>query len=413
MTDAADVRWIGVVVAAGRGTRAVPKSADGGTVPAKQYRKLAGKTVLARSIEALLAAGPEMHVLPVIHPDDEAAFADVLTEIGDNATDRILPPVHGGASRQESVFCGLDALQATSAAPDTIVFIHDAARPFVSPALIHRLAATLERADGAVPSRPSTDTLKRSLSSGLIDGEVDRASTHAVQTPQVFRLGAIHSAHLAAAHDGASGLTDDAAIATRAGLAVALAEGERGNIKLTYDEDFAAAERELLEATVMDMRVGQGFDVHRLEPGSEITLGGIRIPHHQTLTGHSDADVGLHAITDALLGGLAAGDIGSHFPPSDPKWKGADSAIFLAEAVRLAAERGAEIRFVDLTFACETPKIGPHRDAMRHRIATLLGIAVDRVSVKATTTERLGFTGRSEGIAAYATATIAVPAPRP
>ncbi|MEM8878206.1 MAG: bifunctional 2-C-methyl-D-erythritol 4-phosphate cytidylyltransferase/2-C-methyl-D-erythritol 2,4-cyclodiphosphate synthase [Pseudomonadota bacterium] len=408
MTESSEPRWIGLLVAAGRGTRA---AAPTGTAPAKQYRKLGEKTVLARSIEALLAAGPHMRVLPVIHPDDEAEFARVLTEIDDDAIERVLPPVHGGASRQESVSCGLDSLHSESVEPDTLVFIHDAARPFISPALINRLASALNGADGAVPALPSTDTLKRSLSSGMIDGDVDRGNTFAVQTPQVFRLGAIHAAHLSAIDDDATELTDDAAIATRADLTVRLVDGDRENSKLTYDSDFAAAERNLLEATTMETRVGQGFDVHRLESGSEIALGGIQIAHDKTLTGHSDADVGLHAITDALLGGLAAGDIGSHFPPSDAKWKGADSAIFLKEAVRLVAEHNGEIRFVDLTFACERPKIGPHRDAMRERIASLLGITVNRVSVKATTTERLGFTGRSEGIAAYATATIAVPAP--
>jgi 2-C-methyl-D-erythritol 4-phosphate cytidylyltransferase/2-C-methyl-D-erythritol 2,4-cyclodiphosphate synthase len=421
---------VGLIVAAGRGTRALPNTSSSDAT-AKQYRKLAGRTVMARSIDALLASDPDMMVLPVIHADDQVQWTEVRHELTDTRRAQIWPAVFGGATRQDSVFRGLEALMQRDDVSDPLVFIHDAARPFVMSELVTRLRNAVDGhdgAEGAIPAVAVTDTLKQAGKDQMIAGDVDRATVYAVQTPQVFRLSRIHAAHLAARRDAAEGLTDDAAIATRAGLAVKLVQGDSSNFKLTYDADFTRAEKVLQKVAPhtegpmqdetamhpqarLETRVGQGFDVHRFGPGDHVILGGIAIPHSASLTGHSDADVGLHAITDALLGAIAAGDIGSHFPPSDPQWKGADSAVFLEEAVRLVRQAKGDIRFIDLTFACEAPKIDPHREPMIARIAELVSISPARVSVKATTTERLGFTGRGEGIAAYAAATIAIPPP--
>ena len=367
-------RNIALIVAAGSGERA------GGGVP-KQYRKLAGKALLAHAIDHL--DHPRIDTIQVvIGPGQEALYAEAVG-------DRPLPsPVIGGATRRESVANGLAALGDADA-----VLIHDAARPFLPGAVIDRLLDALESHDGAIPALPVVDTLTTRAGEA-----VDREALVRVQTPQAFRLDAIRTAH--AAWTGAEP-TDDAQVARAAGLDVVLVEGDPALEKLTYEADFARA-----EAARMTPRTGAGFDVHAFGPGDHVWLGGVRIPHPRGLKGHSDADVALHALTDALLGAIAAGDIGEHFPPSDPRWKGAPSALFLEHARDLVAAAGGRIVHADITIICEAPKVGPHREAMRQTIAGLLRLPVTRISVKATTTEKLGFTGRGEGIAAQAVATI-------
>jgi 2-C-methyl-D-erythritol 4-phosphate cytidylyltransferase/2-C-methyl-D-erythritol 2,4-cyclodiphosphate synthase len=313
-----------------------------------------------------------------------------------------LPPVAGGASRQESVLNGLESLAELQ--PDHVL-IHDAARPFVTASIINRTLATLATAPAALVAVPVTDTLKRAAER-TVSATVDRKDLWRAQTPQGFRYAEILAAHRQSA--GAA-LTDDAAVAEAAGLAVSLVMGADDNFKITTSEDLQRAER-LLGGGGMEFRTGSGYDVHRFAAGSSVTLCGVRIAHSHGLEGHSDADVGLHALTDALLGAIGAGDIGSHFPPSDPQWRGVDSARFLAHASALVAARGGRVSHVDVTLVCERPKIAPHRAAMVSRIGEILGLAPDRVSVKATTTEGLGFTGRSEGIAGHAIATVALPA---
>ena len=374
----------GLIVAAGRGHRA------GEGLP-KQYRTVAGKAVLRHTVEGLAASVD--HVSVVIHPDDAALYAASVEGLD------ILPPIHGGATRQDSVRLGLAALAA--GAPDRVL-IHDAARAFVPAAVIRRVLAALDRDDGATPALPVADSIRRG--SSHVVGEIDRSDLHRVQTPQGFRFDAILAAHDAAA----PGATDDVAIATAAGLSVAIVEGDERAFKLTTPADFERAEA--MFARNMISRVASGYDVHRFGPGDHIWLCGVRIAHGHGLIGHSDADAGLHALTDALLGTIGAGDIGQHFPPSDEKWRGASSDRFLVHAADLIAGRGGVIDHVDLTIICEAPKVGPHRDAMRARIAALLGLRHDAVSVKATTTEGLGFTGRREGLAAQAMASVRVPA---
>ena len=314
---------------------------------------------------------------------------------------KLLQPVPGGATRQLSVAAGLDALAQLS--PDAVL-IHDAARPFISSNCIAGTISALELFDGAIAAAPVTDTLKRG-EGGMISGTVSREGLWRAQTPQTFRFQKILEAHRAAAETAQTDFTDDAAIAEWAGLTVALVENASENMKITTAGDLAMAD---LIATrgAADVRCGTGFDVHAFAEGDHVTLCGIKIPHTQGFEAHSDGDAGLHALTDALLGTIGAGDIGDHFPPSDPQWRGADSAIFLTHAVKLVTARGGRITNADLTLICERPKIGPHREAMRARMAELLGVERERVSVKATTSEGLGFTGRQEGIAALATATV-------
>ena len=383
-----------IVVAAGRGERA----AAGGALP-KQYRPVAGIPVLVRAIRALLEVPSLGWVLPVIHPE-HAPFYESLQL--DDA--RLLPPVAGGAERQESVRAGLEALSPRR--PD-LVLIHDAARPFVEVSVIAGVLAALETADGALPAIAVTDTIKRSLDGRAVTATEDRHTLFAAQTPQGFRFPQILAAHLRAARLPRQ-FTDDAAIAEWAGLSVVLTPGSSSNIKITHPGDF---DRMAARTTGdgMETRVGTGFDVHAFAEGNSVWLGGIEISHTKRLAGHSDADVGLHALADAIYGALAEGDIGRHFPPSDPQWKGAASAQFLQHAAGLVAERGGRIVNLDLTLICEAPKIAGHATAMRESIAAICGIAAARVSVKATTSERLGFTGREEGIAAMASATIEVP----
>lgn len=380
-----------IVVAAGRGSRA------GAGLP-KQYRLLDGQTVLRRTVERFATHPDVGAVLVVIHPDDADLYAQAVHDLP-----RLLPPVAGGAERQASVRAGLEAL--ADLRPD-LVLVHDAARPFLSPALISRAIAAGRAHGAAVPGLPVTDTIKVVDDSETVVDTPARASLRAVQTPQAFRYVLLRSAHEAAREEGQDGLTDDAAVMEWAGHAVTVFPGETENVKLTHPSDFAAPAP---RAPLTDVRTGTGFDVHAFGPGDHVMLGGIAIPFGQGLDGHSDADVGLHALTDALLGALCDGDIGAHFPPSDPQWKGATSDRFLAFAADKVRARGGAIAHLDLTLICEAPKVGPHRDAMRARIAQIVGVAVDRVSVKATTTERLGFAGRREGIAAMASATIRLP----
>jgi 2-C-methyl-D-erythritol 4-phosphate cytidylyltransferase/2-C-methyl-D-erythritol 2,4-cyclodiphosphate synthase len=381
-----------VVVAAGRGLRA------GGNVP-KQYRVIDGEPVIRPSLRLYVEHAGIAAVQPVIHPDDESLFAEAAAGLN------VLPPVTGGATRQASVHAGLEAL--VERQPD-IVLVHDAARPFASPALVSRAIAAATATGATVPALPVTDTVKRIHGSGQVIETLDRATLRVVQTPQAFNFAALLGAHRLAIAQGRDAFTDDAALAEWAGLRVTTFEGEPTNVKLTVDADFAraAAERATLLA---DIRTGTGFDVHGFGDGDHVALGGIHIPHDRGLIGHSDADVALHALTDAILGALADGDIGMHFPPSDPQWRGAASDRFLAFAVERVRAPGGQIAHLDLTIICEAPRIGPHRDAMRARIAQIAGIGIDRVAVKATTTEKLGFTGRREGIAAMATATIRLP----
>ena len=381
-----------VVVAAGQGLRA------GGEIP-KQFRRIAGETLLERALSVFAEASDVTFVQPVIRPDDVALVRRLTRGMN------VLEPVAGGATRQASVRAGLEAL--VSCTPD-IVLVHDAARPFASASLITRAIAAAEKTGAAIPALPVTDTVKRIDSAGTIEATLDRNSIRLVQTPQAFAFPVLFDAHRRALAQGRDDFTDDAALAEWAGIKVNVFAGDPGNIKFTTPEDFARAEA-IQSAGLGDVRTGSGLDVHAFGPGDHVTLGGIRIPHAQALTGHSDADVALHALTDAILGALADGDIGAHFPPSDPQWRGASSDRFLTFAVERVRMRGGRIAHLDLTIVCEAPRIGEHRDRMRANIANLAGIGIARVGVKATTSEKLGFTGRGEGIAAYATATIRLP----
>ncbi len=380
---------VALVVAAGRGRR------FGGDLP-KQYRTLAGQPILRHGLRAFLDHPAVDAVRTVIHADDADLFAAAADGLA------VLPPVPGGDSRQDSVRLGLESLE--SLAPQTVL-IHDAARPFVGPAIISGVIEALESVPGAIPALPVSDTLKRGADA-RITATVDRQDLWRAQTPQGFRYADILDAHRRCAGD--SDLTDDAAVAERVGLPVALVPGSEDNLKVTTEEDLQRAERRFAGG---DVRTGLGFDVHRFGPGDTVVLCGVEIAHDATLLGHSDADVGLHAITDAILGAVAEGDIGSHFPPSDPQWRGAASDVFLRHAAALVAARGGRIGHVDVTLICEAPRIAPHRAAMARRVADILGLPSDAVGVKGTTTEGLGFTGRGEGIAAQAVATVVLPDP--
>jgi 2-C-methyl-D-erythritol 4-phosphate cytidylyltransferase/2-C-methyl-D-erythritol 2,4-cyclodiphosphate synthase len=378
---------VALVVAAGRGRR------FGGDLP-KQYHDLAGRMILRHSL-ATFAAHPEVDaVRVVIHPDDRQLYDLAAAGLG------LLEPVPGGAQRQDSVRLGLQSL--ADLKPDRVL-IHDGARPLVDFGLVSRVIAALAEHPGAIPAMPVSDTIKRGAD-GLVAGTVDRANLWRAQTPQGFRY-----AEILAAHEQVAGqeLTDDAAVAEAAGLPVALVAGSEDNMKVTTAEDIARASR--LFPAGGEIRMGSGYDVHRFAEGDGVWLCGVKVPHDASLEGHSDADVALHALTDAVLGAIAAGDIGRHFPPSDARWKGAASHLFLAHAAALVRGLGGEITGVDVTIICERPKVGPHRPAMTTRVAEILGIPAYRVSVKATTTEGLGFTGRREGIAAQAVATVRLP----
>jgi len=386
------VRVAAIVVAAGRGLRA------GAAMP-KQYLALAGDPIVRDSL-ALFAAHPQVDLVqPVIHRDDLDLFRAATKGLD------LLAPVTGGATRQASVRAGIEALAAH--APD-IVLVHDAARPFASPALVSRAIAAVTDAPAAIPGLAVSDTVKRVDAGGRVSETLNRAELRTVQTPQAFRLDVLREAHRRALAAGREDFTDDAALMEWSGAPVTVFPGEPGNVKLTTAEDFLRAENERM-AALSDVRIGTGYDVHAFGDGDHVMLGGVRIAHGQGLAGHSDADVVLHAAVDAILGALADGDIGQHFPPGDPRWRGAASEVFLRDAVaRVRARRGI-VAHLDVSIVCETPRIGPHRDAMRQRIAAIAGIDAGRVAVKATTNERLGFIGRGEGMVAMVTATVRLP----
>jgi 2-C-methyl-D-erythritol 4-phosphate cytidylyltransferase/2-C-methyl-D-erythritol 2,4-cyclodiphosphate synthase len=394
-----------VVVAAGSGQRVAAGAVQDG--PPKQYRCIGGRMVLARTL-ARLAASPLIgRVVTVIHPDHADFYAAASAGIG-----KLAPPVAGGATRQASVLAGLEVLAALAEGPPDLVLIHDAARPFIAEGLIIRLVAALAEAPAVLAAVPVADTLKRANDSGLVIGQLDRAGLWAAQTPQGFRFELILKAHRRAAEAGRSDFTDDAALAEWVGAPVTVVMGDPANAKITTPEDLIHADRrarmEDFHATG-DIRVGSGYDVHAFAPGDHVTLCGVQIASVQKLSGHSDADVALHALTDAILGALGDGDIGQHFPPSDPRWKGCDSAVFLRDAAARLRARGGVLAHADISIIAEAPKIAPHREAMRAKVAGILGIGIDRVGVKATTNEKLGFVGRREGIAALATATVRLP----
>lgn len=376
---------VAIITAAGRGSRA------GAGLP-KQWRDLAGRPVLAHTLEAFQALPEISSILLVLHPEDRGRAALLL--------DARTRTVTGGASRDASVRAALEALDGSDTSR---VLIHDGARPLVSASLIRRTLAALDDAPGAAPALAVSDALWRGAG-GKVTGLVPRDGLFRAQTPQAFRFPAILEAHRA--HLG--GAADDVEVALAAGLDVAITEGEDDNIKLTYPGDFARADR-ILRARTMDIRTGNGFDVHAFGPGDHLWLCGVKLPHSQALMGHSDADVGMHALTDAIYGALAEGDIGRHFPPSDPQWKGAASHVFLAHAAGLMRSRGYRLANADVTLLCERPKIGPHALEMQKELEKIMEVDLRSVSVKATTTERLGFTGREEGIAAIATATLVRP----
>jgi len=380
-------RIAALIVAAGSGVR------FGGQTP-KQYQSIGGMPIVRRSTLAFLNHPYVTDVQIVISPQHRDLYDAALAGLA-------LPaPVSGGASRQDSVRLGLEALAQQKLPPDTVL-IHDAARPLIDAATITDVCKALETAQGAIAAKRLVDTLKRE-ENGAIAATIDRANLWQAHTPQGFRFAPILAAHRAAAGQH---LTDDAAVAEKAGMIVTLVPSNADNMKITNPDDLGRAAK-IMGQGLGDIRTGLGFDVHKLVDGSVIHLGGLAIPHDKTLEGHSDADVVLHAITDAILGAAAAGDIGLHFPPSDPQWKGADSAVFASHAVKIVRERGGIVAHVDVTIMCEAPRLTPHRDAMRKKIAEILDVEQERVSVKATTTERLGFTGRGEGIAAQAIATV-------
>lgn len=393
-----------LIVAAGRGLRV------GGPVP-KQYRMIAGRSVLAHAVAHLGKASEIGRIMIVIQPDD-AEDCRIAVEASSIAASRVSIAA-GGETRQASVLAGLEALAAEGVPPEAIVLVHDAARPFLSETVILRALIAGGRHGAAIPVLPVTDTLGIVDDGGTLVGTHDRASARIVQTPQAFRFDLVLEAHRRAAAEGRGDFTDDAGVADAYGHAVGTFEGDPALFKITLESDVARAERFLTElsltegAVPYETRTGMGYDVHAFTDGDHVWLGGVAIPHERALLGHSDADPVLHALTDALLGTIGDGDIGMHFPPSDEKWRGAASHLFLEDAARRVRERGGRIISVDCTIVCEAPKIGPHRAAIQARIRGILGLKADRVGVKATTSERLGFTGRREGIAAIAVASVA------
>lgn len=385
-----------VVVAAGRGERA-GASVEG----PKQYRRIGGKPVISHTLRLFLDWPKSGPIVVVIHPDDRQLLDAAVANLQER--ERLIV-VTGGATRQASVRNGLHALQDHGI---DHVMIHDGVRPFVDATLLERIATELAAGKKAVlPALPVSDTIKRADTFGVVTATVPRKDLFAAQTPQSFHYATILAAHERAAEMQAIDFTDDASIAEWAGIPVHLVEGSIDNVKLTVQRDIAMADEKLRGSALPDVRTGNGYDVHQLEPGDGVTLCGIFIPHDQKLKGHSDADVALHALTDALLATCGAGDIGDHFPPSDMQWKGAPSRIFLEHAAKLVRGAGGTIMNADISLIAEEPKIGPHRQAMREKLAEILDLSLDRCSVKATTNEKIGFVGRREGIAAIATATV-------
>jgi 2-C-methyl-D-erythritol 4-phosphate cytidylyltransferase / 2-C-methyl-D-erythritol 2,4-cyclodiphosphate synthase len=387
-----------VIVAAGRGERA-GQSVEG----PKQFRRIGGEAVLARTLRAFIDCPLVDKIVVVIHPDDHLLYERAVPESHEDVI-----VVTGGPTRQESTRLGLLAL--TDHAPH-YVMIHDGVRPFITQGLLERIVGNLTPEEGVLPALAVSDTLKQSAIDGTVKTTVPRAGLFAAQTPQTFPYAPILDAHEKAFAVRRTDFTDDAAIAEWQGLAVRIIEGSADNTKLTWAKDIEMADKRLRQdhAAFPDIRTGNGYDVHSFEPGDHVTLCGVKIPHEAKLNGHSDADVALHALTDALLATRGAGDIGTHFPPSDPQWKGAASRIFIEHAAKIVREAGGRIANVDVTLISEAPKVGPHRAAMTEALCDMLGIAADRVSIKATTNEKLGFVGRREGIAAIATATVIYP----
>ena len=386
-----------LIVAGGRGTRLAPDDA----ARPKQYLDLAGMPVLAHSIAAFSRHEAVDHVLAVIGADDAEFYAGLPPD----ATGKVLPPATGGATRQLSVLNGLEAL--ADVAPD-LVLIHDGARPIVPASVIDGVIVALESADAVLPATAVTDTIKRSTDGRTVGGTEDRTQLFAAQTPQGFSFARILGLHRRV-REVTDGFTDDTAIAEWGGVPVALSQGSADNIKITLPGDIDRAAQILKGSSKMQTRIGNGYDVHPFVPGDAVILGGVTIPHDKKLKGHSDADAGLHVLTDALLGALAEGDIGTHFPPSEEKWRGEPSETFLSFAAKRVAARGGRIVNLDLTIVAERPKIGPHVAAMRDNIARICGIDVSRVSVKATTSEKMGFVGREEGIATIGSASVELP----
>ncbi|MET0746116.1 MAG: bifunctional 2-C-methyl-D-erythritol 4-phosphate cytidylyltransferase/2-C-methyl-D-erythritol 2,4-cyclodiphosphate synthase [Microvirga sp.] len=388
-----------LIVAAGRGARA-------GAGRPKQYRILAGRAVLDRTLEPFVVHPGIDTVAVAIHPEDADVYAEAVSAWLREGSS-LAAPVHGGETRQATVRLGLEALADRSPG---IVLVHDAARPFATAALIDRAIAAARRFHAAVPGIPVTDTIKILGEGSQVIATPDRTALRAIQTPQAFRFDSLLAAHRRALAEGRDGFTDDGGLMEWAGANVHVFEGDPRNLKLTHPADFEASERDM-EGSAMQYvtRLGTGFDVHAFGDGDHVWLGGLKVPHEQSVIAHSDGDVILHALTDAVLGAMADGDIGTHFPPSDPQWRGASSDRFLAYAVDRLRRRGGRIDHLDVTLLCEAPRLGPHREDMRRRIAGIAGVEIGRVSVKATTTEALGFTGRREGIAAQAAATIRLP----
>lgn len=386
-----------VIVAAGRGARAGQANGP------KQYQPIGGVAVIAHTLEIFLAHPLTSEVVVAIHADDQ----DLFRQAAGANVERVIA-INGGATRQASVRLGLLALR--NHAPGRVL-IHDAVRPFVDAELIDRTIAAIGEREGALPALPVADTLKRESATGLVGETVPRDGLHAAQTPQGFPFLPILAAHERAYHLGKTDFTDDAAIAEWADIPVRIVPGSPDNVKLTWARDIAMAHQRLSGGRTHfpDIRTGNGYDVHAFEPGDHVTLCGIAIPHDRKLSGHSDADVGLHALTDALLATCGSGDIGTHFPPSDPQWRGAASRIFVEHAAKIVRERGGRIANADITLICEAPRVGPHREAMTAVLSQMLAISPDRISIKATTNEKLGFVGREEGIAAIATASVVFP----
>ncbi len=388
------MRVAAVIVAAGRGHRA------GEGLP-KQYRLLGSRSVLARTLDVFAEHARIDRCVVVINPCDEALFRQAVPNWASRET-----PVHGGETRQQSVLMGLAALRES---PPEFVLIHDAARPFLTPDLLDRLIGTLGEKDAVIPAQPISETIKRVRSDRICD-TIDRTELWAAQTPQAFKFQDILAAHEKAASSHSEQFTDDASVAEWAGIAVDIIVGDPGNKKLTTAEDFQEAEAKLTRSHPdPKFRIGTGFDVHAFDSGDAVILCGVSIPFERSLKGHSDADVAMHAATDAIYGALADGDIGTHFPPTDDRWKGVSSDVFLSHACGLVRGRGGRVGNLDITVICEVPQISPHTARMRERLSEIMGVSLDRVSVKATTTERLGFTGRSEGIAAQASVTLEFP----
>lgn len=384
---------IAVIVAAGRGERL---GSEGGP---KQYRMLGNKTILQTTIECFVMHDDIHAIQVVIHADDLSLYEDAVEK-----HEKLLPPVIGGASRQESCKAGVDKVFSIGFEK---VLIHDAARPFVAQIAITNVLEGIEDGVGTLSANAIADTVKQANTDGIVEKTIPRDHLYLAQTPQGFLVDQIHKAHANAAMNDPHGFTDDAAVAEYADMSVKLVAGNADNFKITTKEDLLQAEeKQSMNNSIPDVRTGSGYDVHILGSGNKVILCGHEIPHTQSLQGHSDADVGLHALTDALLGTIGAGDIGSHFPPSDPQWKGASSDRFIEHAVKLVREAGGVITNMDVTIICEAPKIGPHRDAMREKVSQICGVELSRVSVKATTNEKIGFIGREEGIAALATASV-------